>query len=196
MLYLHFFALYIISPAWADTVVLKSGKKIEGTVISESSVYVRIKTQEEISIQEFLMDNVESISIGESSVPQEEPVLEPIKEEETFAEEPLSSEQDVLPIEPEVIIEEIVVETPSETETEAMSETADVPVVLEEKVIAIEPADINEEVDAPTMEPTAERYSQPITADEIIGEETQEDILPGGWGGERRYSWNSYSSCL
>jgi len=87
------FVLVLIScrGASADTVTLKSGKVIEGKIIRQNSVLIRILPEGMTSFQEFLVEQVESTTKDEPSavgVPTIEAASQPVVIEET-AFEPL-----------------------------------------------------------------------------------------------------------
>ena len=45
----------------ADTIYLKSGKVVQGRIVKETSIFVRVETDEAVIRQEFLQSDINSI---------------------------------------------------------------------------------------------------------------------------------------
>lgn len=112
-LILVIFALLISSPiTFADQVILKSGEVIEGTIVKETPVFVRIHAEGQVEIQEFLTDLVDQVIYGEVDevVPKESfPSIEP----------PTPTEEQVEHIKP---IMQVIGEFPEEANTQDQKE--------------------------------------------------------------------------
>lgn len=65
---------FFVSTAWADSVVLKSGKTIEGKIVHQTDLFIRIIPQGSSSFKEYLMREVAEVKrdqpLQESSLPE------------------------------------------------------------------------------------------------------------------------------
>jgi hypothetical protein len=84
-----FVCLLLCDAAAADIIKLKSGRVVEGRIVIESPIYVRIETNEDINVQEFLKTKIESIVRDEEFQPSlDEPPSPKILEESVLQESP------------------------------------------------------------------------------------------------------------
>ncbi|HBR13977.1 MAG TPA: hypothetical protein DD723_00325 [Candidatus Omnitrophica bacterium] len=68
--FLIFFVLLFSPWVSADTIVLKSGNVIEGTIVQETPIFVRVRTQDSIETQEFLQELIQTMTKSDPSTPE------------------------------------------------------------------------------------------------------------------------------
>ncbi len=118
-----FFVLGMIfalaSAVAADTIILKTGETIQGKIVRETPVFVRIETEEEIGVQEYLNELIERVEKGpqgdEGAVEAQPPEVEQIPANTVF---------DPMPAGPEAVDREAVVPPTLADESKPVIETA------------------------------------------------------------------------
>jgi len=166
--------------ASGDTVTLKSGKVIQGRIVNQSSVYVRILTGDGIDMQEYLMDNVESISIG-ASLPEPNTVINEAPPEQVPEVSPeVDSEfvpEDEFPLEDQPATE---VEIPDSDEViqEEVLPTEEIPYIREQEPLQEPIVDVNQTTMSKELPVSIEVPANEVAPREIMPDEVYQNSMP------------------